>query len=62
MAKYVLDTSIVIEGIASREIKAKKLKGTLLIPHQVVAELEHQANKNQEIGLLGLEELQKLQD
>ncbi len=60
--KYVLDTSIVIEGIASDEIKNNKIKGTILIPHQVVAELEHQANQGLEIGYLGLEELQKLQD
>ncbi len=59
--KYVLDTSVVIEKVASKLIKEGKLKGKILIPKAVLAELENQANKGQETGLLGLEELQDLQ-
>jgi len=59
--KYVLDTSVVIEKVASALIKEGKLKGKILIPRAVLAELENQANKGQETGLLGLEELQTLQ-
>ncbi len=58
--KYVLDTSVVIEKIASDLIKKKELKGKIIIPHVVVAELESQANKGLEIGFLGLEEIQEI--
>ncbi|MEK6862477.1 MAG: PIN domain-containing protein, partial [Nanoarchaeota archaeon] len=59
---YVLDTSVVIEKIVSRLIKEKKFKGKVIIPKAVLAELEHQANTGQETGMLGLEELQELQE
>jgi len=59
--KYVVDTSVVIEGLVSKYLKEGKIKGKILIPRAVLAELEHQANQGQEIGYLGLEELQKLQ-
>ena len=59
--KYIADTSVIIEKVISKLIKENKIKGTILIPHAVVAELENQANKGLEIGFLGLEELQNLQ-
>src|SRR3989338_1122898 len=58
---YVVDTSVVIEKVASRLIASKEISGKILVPRAVLAELEHQANLGQEIGFLGLEELQKLQ-
>lgn len=58
---YVIDTSVIIEGLVSNFIKGKKIKGNIIIPKAVLAELEHQANQGQEIGYLGLEELQSLQ-
>ena len=58
--KYVIDTSILIEKLVSKLIKSKELKGIILIPHAVVAELENQANRGQEIGFLGLEEIQEI--
>ena len=58
--KYVIDTSILIERLVSKMIKNKEIKGAILIPHTVVAELEHQANRGQEIGFLGLEEIQEI--
>ncbi|MBS3163343.1 Flp pilus assembly complex ATPase component TadA [Candidatus Woesearchaeota archaeon] len=62
MQKHVLDTSVIIEGIASNLIKEKKLKGKVIITNASVAELENQANHGLEIGYIGLEELEKLQD
>ena len=58
---YVVDTSVVIEGLVSKYINEKKIKGNIIVPKAVLAELEHQANQGQEIGYLGLEELQTLQ-
>lgn len=58
--RFVLDTSVIIERVASKYIKKGKLKGTIIIPNAVVAELEHQANLNQETGFLGLDELAEL--
>lgn len=59
---YVLDTSVVIEKKASEMINKGELKGTIILAHAVVSELEHQANKRQDIGFLGLAEIQTLQD
>lgn len=59
--KYIVDTSVVIEGVISKLINNKEISGKILVPKAVLAELEHQANLGQEIGSLGLEELQKLQ-
>ena len=58
---YITDTSVIIEKVVSKLIKNKKIKREHLIPNAVVAELEAQANRGQETGLLGLEELQELQ-
>jgi ATPase len=58
--KYVTDTSVLIEKLVSKLIKSKEIKGTILIPNAVIAELEHQANRGQEIGFLGLEEIQDI--
>ncbi len=59
---YVVDTSAVIEKVLSRLIKEDKVKGSILIPNAVVAELENQANHGHEIGFVGLEELQEIQE
>lgn len=58
--KYVVDTSVLIERLVSKFIKGKEIAGAILIPHAVVAELENQANRGQEIGFLGLEEIQAI--
>ncbi len=58
---YVIDTSVVVERGVTQLIKDKKISGNIIIPKAVMAELEHQANTRQEIGFLGLEELQNLQ-
>ena len=61
--RIVPDTSAVIDGILSRRIEQGEFGGTEIhVPEAVVAELEAQANRGLEIGLKGIEELQKLQD
>ncbi|MCD4759545.1 PINc/VapC family ATPase [archaeon] len=62
MKTYVPDTSVIIEKTVSKLIEKHELKGTIVIPNAVVAEIEAQANKRREIGFLGLEELKKLQE
>ena len=60
MKTYVTDTSVLIERIVTDLIKKKTIKGTILIPHAVISELENQANRGLEIGFLGLEEIQEI--
>ena len=62
MKIYVPDTSVIIEGVISKQIEREELKGNIIIPNAVVAEIESQANKRRETGFLGLEELKKLQE
>lgn len=58
---YVLDTTAVFEKAVTKLLEEKKIKGRILIPNILVAELEHMANQGQETGILGLDELQELQ-
>ncbi len=59
--KIVVDTSIIIEGVISELIEKGLLKvKELIIPEEVIAELESQANKDRETGFLGLEEIKKI--
>jgi ATPase len=62
MKTYVPDTSVIIEGIVSKLVNNNEIKGTIVIPNAVVAEIESQANKKREVGYLGLEELKRLQE
>jgi ATPase len=60
---FVLDTSAVIEKIPSIKIHDKSIaSGKIIIPHAVIAELENQANRGKDIGLIGLEEIQELRE
>jgi len=56
---YVVDTSAIINKFLPRLIK-KGLSGRIIIPNAVMAELENLANKGQEEGFIGLEEIAKL--
>lgn len=59
--KAIPDTSVIIEGLVSRQIESWELEIKQVIVHEaVIAELESQANKNRETGFLGLEEITKL--
>ncbi|MCD4666791.1 PINc/VapC family ATPase [archaeon] len=61
--KIVPDTSIIIENLLSEKIQKKEIKTKEVIIHEaVLAELEHQANVGKTIGLLGLDELNKLKE
>jgi ATPase len=60
--RIVPDTSVLIEGLLSKEVKAGEHAGATVIVHEAsVAELEHQANGGQEKGYLGLDEIGSLQ-
>lgn len=60
--KIVPDTSVLIEGLLSKELKSGKLQQPTILIHQAsIAELEHQANRGQEKGYLGLDEVGALQ-
>jgi len=56
---YVVDTSAIIHRKVSRLAK-NGFKGTILIPNAAIAELENLANKGQDVGIKGLEEVAKL--
>lgn len=56
---YVVDTSSIINKFLPKLIR-KGLKGKILIPNAVMAELENQANRGREEGFIGLEEITKL--
>jgi len=61
--KIVPDTSIIIDGVLSEEIKARQIKTDEIIIHEaVLAELEHQANLGKASGFLGLDEIKKLRE
>lgn len=59
--KLVPDTSVIIEGLISKNIeKGVLIPQTVIIHEAVIAELEHMANLNKAIGFLGLDELYRL--
>ena len=55
---YVVDTSAIINKFIPSLIK-KGLKGKIIVPNAVMAELENLANKGREEGFIGLEEVSK---
>jgi len=57
--KYLVDTSAIINKKVSK-LAGKGLAGTVFIPNAVIAELENLANKGQDVGFNGLEEIAKL--
>jgi len=60
MKKYVLDTSVLIDGRISQMLSREELTGTIIIPEPAMAELEAQANFGKISGLQGLEEVEKI--
>ena len=56
---YVVDTSAIINKFLPKLIR-RGLRGKLIIPNAVMAELENLANKGKEEGFTGLEEITKL--
>ncbi|MBU0957617.1 MAG: PIN domain-containing protein [Nanoarchaeota archaeon] len=58
-ANYVVDTSAVIHKFIPEVIR-RGIRGKIIIPNAVMAELENQANKGLEYGFIGLEEISNL--
>jgi ATPase len=60
--KIVLDTSVIIDGIASELIGKGELDGVseIIVPIAALDELQAQASRHREEGFVGLEELTKL--
>jgi len=56
---YLVDTSAIIHKKVSKLAK-RGLKGIILIPNAAIAELENLANRGQDVGFKGLEEVAKL--
>ncbi len=56
---YVVDTSAIINKFLPK-LFDKGLKGKIIIPNAVMAELENLANKGNEAGFVGLEEVASL--
>jgi ATPase len=56
---YVVDTSAVINKFLPRLI-SKGLRGKIIVPNAVMAELENLANKGREEGFRGLDEIAEL--
>lgn len=61
--KLVPDTNALVDSIISKRLEKNELKVEEIIIHEaVLAELEHQANRERAIGYLGLEEIKRLHD
>ncbi|MFT4869057.1 MAG: ATPase [Colwellia polaris] len=58
--KIVPDTSILIDGKLSDLMEQGEIEAEVIIPEFVVDELENQANKGQETGYKGLQEIKKV--
>lgn len=64
MAKFVLDTSIIIDGEITRMLEAGEIEeaSELVIPLAVLDELQSQASTNKEHGFVGLGEIKKMRE
>ncbi len=59
--KYVVDTSVVVDGRIIPMIDDGVIRGTIVVPEAVMTELEAQANQGRETGVIGIEEIKKIQ-
>ncbi|MFH1470637.1 MAG: PINc/VapC family ATPase [Candidatus Micrarchaeota archaeon] len=63
MKAVVPDTSVVIDGRITQMVRSGRFKGhRIVVPTSVLAELEHQANRNRETGFSGLSEIKALHE
>jgi ATPase len=62
--KFVLDTSIIIDGEITKMLEAGKIPdgSALIIPLAVLDELQSQASTNKEHGFVGLAEIKKIRE
>ena len=63
-AKYVLDTSVIIDGEITKMIDSGAIEGgsEIIIPLAVLDELQSQASTNKEHGFVGLAEIKKMRE
>ncbi len=62
--KFVLDTSIIIDGEVTKMVEAGRIEegSQIIIPLAVLDELQSQASTNKEHGFVGLAEIKKMRD
>lgn len=62
--KFVLDTSIIIDGEITKMLEAGNIEqeSDIIIPLAVLDELQSQASTNKEQGFVGLEEIKKMRE
>jgi ATPase len=62
--RYVLDTSIIIDGEITKMIEVGQIDNgsEIIIPLAVLDELQSQASSNKEYGFVGLNEIKKIRD
>jgi ATPase len=60
MQVYLVDTSAIIHRKVSKFAKQGRIRGLILVPNAAIAELENLANKGQDVGIKGLEEVANL--
>ncbi len=62
--KFVVDTSIIIDGEITRMLEAETIKSgnEIIIPLAVLDELQSQASLNKEHGFVGLDEIRRIRD
>lgn len=57
---YLVDTSAIIHRKVSKFAKQGRIRGLILVPNAAMAELENLANKGQDVGFKGLDEITNL--
>ncbi|HVX02657.1 MAG TPA: PINc/VapC family ATPase, partial [Nitrososphaera sp.] len=64
VGKFVLDTSIIIDGEITKMLEAGEIdaKSEIIIPLAVLDELQAQASTNKEHGFVGLAEIKKMRE
>jgi ATPase len=62
--KFVLDTSIIIDGEITKMLEVGRIASgsEILIPLAVLDELQSQASTNKEHGFVGLAEINKMRE
>ena len=58
--KFVLDTSVLVDGRISKMVQQGEIEGEIIVPEAALSELEAQANFGRISGFKGLEEVQRL--
>ena len=63
MAKIVLDTSVIINGLFTSQVESGNIRNSeIIIPQAVIDELQSQASQKKDQGFSGLREIKNLKD